>query len=164
MNAGAYGGEIKDVIISSTAYDIKTGNYTLTAPEHEFSYRHSIFSKSEDIVLSTIIKLQKADKESIKHKMNELSTRRRESQPLELPSGGSTFKRPAEGYAAALIEQAGLKGYTKGGAQVSEKHAGFIVNRGDATFAEIMAVIEHVGEAVFKQFGIKLEPEIKIIS
>jgi len=164
MNAGAYSGEIKDVIIKSTAYNVKTGVYTLTAPEHEFAYRHSVFSKSDDIVLSTVIELQKANKDSIKRKMNELSVRRRESQPLELPSSGSTFKRPKEGYAAALIEQAGLKGYINGGAQVSEKHAGFIVNRGDATFTEIMAVIEHVREVVFKRFGIELEPEIKIIS
>jgi len=163
MNAGAYGGEMKDVIFSTSAYNAKTGVFSLTAADHEFSYRHSRFSDSGDVVLSSVIRLQKGDKESIRQKMDELSARRRESQPLELPSCGSVFKRPKEGFAAAFIEQAGLKGYTVGGAQVSEKHAGFIVNRGDATFMDVMSVIEHVQDVVFKQFDIRLELEVKLV-
>ena len=163
MNAGAYDGEMKDVVSSTTAYSMKHGKYSLTAADHEFSYRHSCFSDTNDTVISTKIRLPKGDKKSIQAKMDELGARRREKQPLDLPSGGSTFKRPKDGYAAALIEQAGLKGYTIGGAQVSEKHAGFVVNRGDATFADVMAVIEHVQGVVLERFGVQLEPEIKIV-
>jgi len=164
MNAGAYDREMKDVVINSAVYNTKAGEYTLTAPDHGFSYRQSHFSNSSDIVLSTTIRLQKRDTKSIKDRMDELITRRQQSQPLDLPSGGSTFKRPKEGYAAALIEQANLKGFTIGGAQVSEKHAGFIVNKKHATFAETKELIDHVREVVYKQFGIELELEIKIIS
>jgi len=163
MNAGAYDGEMKDVVFSTTAYSTEAGEFKLTAAENEFSYRNSRFSRSNEVVLSVILRLQKGNKESIKQRMDELSARRRESQPLDLASGGSTFKRPKEGYAAALIEQAGLKGYTTGGAQVSEKHSGFVVNNGSATFSDIMMVIEHVQNEVFKQFGIRLEPEIIIV-
>jgi UDP-N-acetylmuramate dehydrogenase len=163
MNAGAYGGEMKDVIINTNAYNTKSGKYSLAAPEHDFSYRHSRFTDSGDIVLSSVMRLTKGDSDSVKRKMDELLARRRESQPLDLPSGGSTFKRPSEGYAAAFIEQAGLKGFTIGGAQVSKKHAGFIVNRGDATFTDVMAVIGHVRKTVFMQFGIMLELELKIV-
>ena len=164
MNAGAYDGEMKTVVHSTTAFNTKRGVYILSAAEQEYSYRSSIFSNTDDIVLSSVIKLQKGEKESIKQKMDEYSARRSESQPLDMPSGGSTFKRPKEGYAAALIEQAGLKGYTVGGAQVSEKHAGFVVNRGNATFADTIAVIEHVRETIFEQFGALLELEVKIIN
>jgi len=163
MNAGAYGGEMKDIVYNTTVYNLKTGKHTLTEAENEFSYRHSRFSKSGEIVLSAALRLQPGKKEHIKQKMEELSARRCESQPLNIPSGGSTFKRPKEGYAAALIEQAGLKGYSAGGAMVSEKHSGFIVNKGNAAFSDIMAVIEHVQDEVFKQSGIQLEPEIKIV-
>jgi len=163
MNAGAYGGEMKDVVVSTTAYNKDLGIHTLTAAENDFSYRHSRFSDSSDIVLSAVIRLQKGDKDAIMHKMLELSARRRESQPLELPSGGSTFKRPKEGYAAQLIEQAGLKGFSIGGAEVSQKHSGFIVNNGNATFSDVMAVIEHVQKEVFNKFFVELEPEIKIV-
>jgi len=163
MNAGAYGGEMKDVVVSTTAYNKDLGIHTLTAAENEFGYRHSRFSGTSDIVLSADIRLRKGDKTDIKQKMDELALRRRESQPLDLPSGGSTFKRPKEGYAAALIEQAGLKGFSIGGAGVSEKHSGFIVNNGNATFSDVMAVIEHVQKEVFNKFGVELEPEIKIV-
>jgi len=163
MNAGAYGDEMKSVISSTTACDPISGKLSIAGEEHRFSYRHSRFSDSGEIVLNSRIKLRKADKESIKAKMDELSARRRESQPMDMPSAGSVFKRPKDGYAAALIEQAGLKGYTFGGAQVSEKHAGFIVNRGGALFSDVTAIIEHIRETVLTRFGIELEPEIKII-
>ena len=163
MNAGAYGGEMKDVVINTVAYNKDKGIHRLTATDNDFSYRKSRFTSTGDLVLSSTLRLKYGDKQSIKQKIDELSKRRRESQPLDLPSGGSTFKRPKEGYAAALIEQAGLKGYTAGGAQVSERHSGFIVNKGNATFSDVMAVIDHVQETVFKQSGIELESEIKII-
>jgi len=163
MNAGAYGIEMKDVVYSTTAFNCKDGIFTLTAAENEFSYRWSRFSNTEDVVLSSVLRLRLGDKAIIKQDMDNLSARRSESQPLDLPSGGSTFKRPGEGYAASLIEQVGLKGFSIGGAQVSEKHSGFIVNNGNATFKDVIAVIEHVQEVVFKQLGIQLEPEIKIV-
>ena len=164
MNAGAYGGEMKDIIRATTVYNSKTGKRVVTGSEHKFSYRHSVFHSTGEIVISSVIRLQKADKESIRAKMNELDTRRREKQPLELPSAGSTFKRPKDGYAAFLIEQAGMKGYSVGGAQVSEKHSGFVVNRGGASFSDVITVIEHVREAVLRQFGIELELEVKVIN
>ena len=163
MNAGAYDGEMSDVVCSSVVYCSNIGLCTLTASDHEFAYRHSRLLSSDYIVLSSILRLTEGVKTVIKSRMDELAVRRRESQPLEFPSGGSTFKRPGEGYAAALIEQAGLKGYTVGGAQVSKKHAGFVINRGDAEFADVMAVIEHVREVVYKNFGVELELELKII-
>ena len=163
MNAGAYGIEMKDVVYSTTAFNSKDGKFTLTAAENEFSYRRSRFSETEDVVLSSILRLRFGDKARIKQDMDDLSARRRESQPLDLPSGGSAFKRPGEGYAASLIEQVGLKGFSIGGAQVSDKHSGFIVNNGNATFNDIIAVINHVQDVVFKQLGIELEPEIKIV-
>jgi len=163
MNAGAYGGEMKDVVIRSSVYNVDAGVYELSTDEHNFAYRHSRFSKSDDVILSSVIRLQKGNKTTIKQKMDELSLRRRKSQPLEVPSGGSTFKRPKESYAAALIEQAGLKGYTIGRAQVSDKHAGFIVNKGNASFKDTMAVIEYVQEVIFRQFGIVLELEVKVL-
>ena len=163
MNAGAYGREMKDVVKSTDAFSNEAGIYTVKGAEHGFSYRRSIFTDISDIIISSVICLQKCSKKSIAAKMEELCAKRCESQPLELPNAGSTFKRPENGYAATLIEQAGLKGFTIGGAQVSSKHAGFVVNSGGATFKDIMAVIEHVRAAVFEKFGISLEPEIKII-
>jgi len=164
MNAGAYGSELKDVIFNVTAYSKNDGIQTLTAADSGFSYRNSRFSNTDDdVVVSSTFKLKPSEKEDIKKKMDELCFRRRESQPLEFASGGSTFKRPKEGYAAALIEQAGLKGYTVGGAQVSEKHSGFVINKGNAAFDDVMAVIKHVQETVHKHSSVMLEPEIKII-
>jgi UDP-N-acetylmuramate dehydrogenase len=164
MNAGAYGGEMKDVVYSTTAYSLKAGKYTLTEAENDFSYRKSRFSDLDDIIFSTVLKLKKGDKNAIKNTIDELGIRRRESQPLDVPSGGSTFKRPKEGgYAASLIEQAGLRGFAVGDAQVSEKHTGFIINKGNATFADVISVLEHVQDTVDKQSGIRLIPEIKII-
>jgi UDP-N-acetylmuramate dehydrogenase len=163
MNAGAYGGEMKDVILSTKAYSPKAGEFTISGGEHCFSHRHSRFADTDDVVLSSRIQLWKGTKESIKSKMDDLGIRRRESQPLDIPSAGSTFKRPVDGYAAALIEQAGLKGFAIGGAVVSEKHTGFIVNRGNASFADVMAVIEHVRKKVLEQSNVELELEVKII-
>ena len=164
MNAGAYGGEMKDVIVTTTVYSNKTGLYEIKDEQHEFSYRHSRFSLSDDFIISSTIRLQKGNKEEIRQKMNELSAKRRASQPLDLPSAGSTFKRPVNGYAAELIDRAGLKGFSIGAAEVSSKHAGFIVNKGGATFSDTMKLIEHVQKTVLKEFGITLEPEIKLFS
>lgn len=161
MNAGAYGGEMKDVVASVAWLD-----EDLTFREAEdggFAYRHSRFSDTDRIILETAFSLEEGDREAIRDRMRDLGSRRRASQPLELPSAGSTFKRPAGGYAAALIDRAGLKGYAIGGAQVSEKHAGFVVNRGGATFDDVLRLMEHIQEEVFRTSGIALEPEIKIL-
>ena len=164
MNAGAYGGEMKDVVYDTTAYNAEKGIFAVVGEQHELSYRHSRFSNTSDVILSSVVRLQRDEKKAIKQRMEELNNRRHQSQPLDQPSAGSTFKRPKEGYAAALIEQAGLKGYMVGGAAVSEKHAGFIVNRGDATFTDVLAVVDHVQEVVLKQFGVQLELEVKVLS
>lgn len=163
MNAGAYGGEIKNIVMKTTALTPDAAHFDISGDAHEFSNRRSRFSDSGDVILSSVLKLAKGDPEEIKGQMDMLAKKRRESQPLNMPSAGSMFKRPKEGYAAALIEQAGLKGYTVGGAMVSEKHAGFVVNRGDATFKDVMIIIDHIMETVMKQFGIELEPEVRII-
>ena len=164
MNAGAYDTEMADVVCSTTVLSADRGQVTLTGADLGFSYRHSRFSESGEVILTSDIKLCKGDTISIRAKMDQLGDRRRESQPLEMPSAGSIFKRPGAGYAAELIDLAGLKGYTYGGAQVSEKHSGFIVNRGDASFLDVMAVIDHVRETVLKQHGVELELEVKIVS
>ena len=164
MNAGAYGGEMRDVVKYTTAFSASAaGIFKVIESEHGFSYRNSRFAEKDEIVLGTVLHLRDGNPESIRAKMDDLSIRRRDSQPLDMPSAGSVFKRPKDGYAGSMIEQAGLKGFTVGGAQVSEKHAGFIVNRGGATFSDVMKIIEHVQETVFKKFGVKLEPEIKTI-
>ena len=161
MNAGAYGGEMKDVVVSVTWLDPELR--VRTSSETEMGYRHSRFSDTKDIILSARVALSGDDPEAIQERMRSLLERRRASQPLELPSAGSTFKRPAGGYAAALIDRAGLRGFAVGGAQVSEKHAGFVVNRGGATFDDVIALIEHIREEVLRTSGIELEPEVKII-
>ncbi|MCL2126321.1 MAG: UDP-N-acetylmuramate dehydrogenase [Oscillospiraceae bacterium] len=163
MNAGAYGAEMKDIIYRTDAFNMENGYYAVVNDEHEFSYRHSRFTDNSDIILSSAIKAVEKDSTGIKALMDELNRKRRESQPLDMLSAGSTFKRPAGGYAAELIEQAGLKGYEAGGAKVSQKHAGFVVNTGGATFSDVMAVIDHVIERVYIETGIELEPELKII-
>jgi UDP-N-acetylmuramate dehydrogenase len=154
---------MKDLIQATKAISPDTGTFTVTGAEHGFSYRHSRFSNTDDIILSATVRLEKGDMGDIKARMDEYAIRRRESQPLDIPSAGSVFKRPKDGYAATLIEQAGLKGFAIGGAQVSPVHSGFIVNRGAATFSDVMAVIGHVQEAVLKQFNIELELEVKVI-
>ena len=161
MNAGAYGGEMKDVVVSVTWLDPEL--CVRTSSETGMSYRHSRFSDTRDIILSARVALSEDDPEAIRERMRSLLERRRASQPLDLPSAVSTFKRPSGGYAAALIDRAGLKGCTVGGAQVSEKHAGFVVNRGGATFDDVIALIEHIRKEVLRTSGIELEPEVKII-
>lgn len=164
MNAGAFDAQMADVVCSTTAQGADKGPLTYMGADLGFSYRQSRFSASGDIILSADIKLKEGDPESIRAKMDQLGDRRCVSQPLDLPSAGSIFKRPKTGYAAELIDHAGLKGYTSGGAQVSEKHSGFIVNRGGATFSDVMAIIDHVRETVLRQSGIELELEIKIVA
>lgn len=163
MNAGAYGGEMKDVLVSCEHLN-SDGSYSLfSGDELDLSYRHSAYSDSDYIITSLILKLQKGDTEEIKSKMDELIAKRKDKQPLEYPSAGSTFKRPEGYFAGALIEECGLKGYTVGGAQVSEKHAGFVINIGSASSADVLGVIDHCRETVFNNTGVMLEPEVKII-
>ena len=162
MNAGAYGGEIKDICVSVDVMD-KAGNITRrTAEEMKFSYRHSVLEDEGGIVLAAEFKLVPTSAEDVKAKMKELQAKRSASQPLDLPSAGSAFKRPVGGFAAALIDQAGLKGYTVGGAGISTKHAGFAVNVGGATAADVRNLLSQVSDIVFEKSGIRLEPEVRI--
>ena len=162
MNAGAYGGEICQVCESVDVMD-KEGNISTVACDcMAFSYRHSILEERDGIVLSAVFALTPKPQEEIRAKMAELMTKRKTSQPLDLPSAGSAFKRPVGGYAAALIDQAGLKGFCVGGAGVSTKHAGFVVNNGGATAADVKEVLRQVADKVFENSGIRLEPEVRI--
>jgi UDP-N-acetylmuramate dehydrogenase len=161
MNAGAYGGEMKDIVSSVETITSDGKHKTYKNSDLQFSYRHSIFSNNDtEIIAKVTVKLQRGDRDVIQAEMRKLSNQRKAKQPLDLPSAGSTFKRPEGYYAAELIDKAGLKGYTVGAVQVSEKHAGFVVNRGGATYRDVMSVIEHVQSEVLKQFGIELEPEV----
>jgi UDP-N-acetylmuramate dehydrogenase len=164
MNAGAYGREMKDIVRMVETITLE-GQIKLYLEENlEFSYRHSIFSeRSDEIISKVFLNLEPGERDEIQAEMRKLSNKRKASQPLDLPSAGSTFKRPAGGYAAELIDKAGLKGFAVGGAQVSEKHAGFIVNRGGATCDDVLRVMEHVQEEVLKQFGVALEPEVLLV-
>lgn len=164
MNAGAYGGEMKDVVTSVKVMDI-TGNISeYTADMLDFSYRHSRFTESGEIILSAVIKLEKGDKKHIKSQMDDLMERRCSKQPLEYPSAGSTFKRPEGSYASLLIEQCGLKGVHVGDAEVSTKHSGFVINKGNADFGQLMELIEIVKNTVNEKTGYVLECEPLIIS
>ena len=165
MNAGAYGGEMKDVVESVVYYYLPEQMlYEIPAANCRFGYRSSIFQQSAGMaVLSAVFRPQPGNKEEISAKMRELGERRRDKQPLDLPSAGSAFKRPEGHFAAALIDQAGLKGYTVGGAQVSEKHAGFVVNRGGATSRDVYDLMMHVRNTVYEQFQVELQPEIIIL-
>ncbi len=162
MNAGAYGGEICQVCERVEIMD-RSGNLRrLSGEEMQFSYRHSILEETTDLVVSADFALTKGDTQTIKARMKELIGKRTASQPLDLPSAGSAFKRPAGGYAAALIDQAGLRGYQVGGAAISTKHAGFAVNLGGATAADVRNLLTQVSDKVFDQTGIRLEPEVRI--
>lgn len=163
MNAGAYGGEIKDVLIDATVLTAEGELKTVTRDELDLSYRHSIVPEKGYIVLSARFRLIPKPKDEIKSYMAELRTKRVEKQPLEYPSAGSTFKRPEGYFAGKLIMDAGLRGYSVGDAQVSQKHCGFVVNKGEATAADVLTLIKDVQETVLKQFGVKLEPEVKMI-
>lgn len=162
MNAGAYGGEICQVCDRVEVMDRQGNTRWLRNAEMEFSYRHSVLETTSDIVICAEFSLTPDQPESIKARMKELIGKRSASQPLDLPSAGSAFKRPKGGYAAALIEQAGLKGFRVGNAGISEKHAGFAVNLGGATAADVKELLQTVSDRVFEQSGIRLEPEIRI--
>lgn len=162
MNAGAYGGEIKDVVVKTTYLD-KNGNVKeKIGDQHDFSYRHSAFS-DEDIILQSEIVLKDGNKDEIKELMLDLNSRRKEKQPLEYPSAGSTFKRPEGYFAAKLIDDCNLRGKRVGGAMVSEKHTGFVINYDNATFDDVITLINKVKEEVFKKTGVMLSEEVKIL-
>lgn len=164
MNAGAYDGEMKDIIESVTIAK-KDGSKieTLTVHELDLSYRHSKLEETGDVVIDVTLKLEKGDRQEIATKMAEFTKRRNEKQPVQYPSCGSFFKRPTGYFAGKLIQDAGLKGLTVGGAQVSELHSGFIINRGGATAADIIALMHLVQNTVYDQSGVMLEPEVRII-
>ena len=161
MNAGAYNGEMKDVLVSCrhVCADGQIGEYVGEALD--LSYRHSVYSDSDMCITEVCIKLQKGDRAAIRERMDDLMHRRTSKQPLEYPSAGSTFKRPAGNYASALIEQCGLKGVSVGGAMVSPKHSGFIINTGNASCEDVLALIHLVQRTVYEQTGFRLEPEVK---
>lgn len=162
MNAGAYGGEICQVCRSVEVMDATGECHYLSNAEMEFSYRHSVLENRFAIVVSAVFELERKDPVEIRERMKELMGKRSASQPLDKPSAGSAFKRPVGGYAAALIDQAGLKGYSVGDAAISEKHAGFAVNLGSATAADVKTLLSQVSDKVFENSGIRLEPEVRI--
>lgn len=161
MNAGAYGGELKDVLIETSYVTPEGETGTLCGEAQGFGYRTSAFAKGNKIITGGVLQLAPGDPEAIRARMNELNQKRRDKQPLEYPSAGSTFKRPVGGFAAALIDQCGLKGFTVGGAQVSPKHAGFVVNVGSATCADVLSLTDQIHDIVLEKTGIPLELEIK---
>ena len=162
MNAGAYGGELKDVLYRCDHIDENGEPGFLEGAAMALSYRHSAYYENGCIVTGLYLKLQKGNAEAIRAKMTELMNRRKDKQPLEFPSAGSTFKRPEGHFAGALIEGCGLKGATVGGAQVSEKHAGFVINRGGATCGDVLALCGRVSETVKRETGVTLEMEIRV--
>ena len=162
MNAGAYGGEISDICESVQVMDYSGEVKTLSRDQMDFYYRHSCLEGQNAVVVSAVFGLIPGSSDEIRSKMKDFQQRRMASQPLDLPYAGSAFKRPSGGYAAALIDQAGLKGYRIGGAAISEKHAGFAVNLGGATAADVKALLTQVSETVYNSTGILLEPEIRI--
>ncbi len=162
MNAGAYGGELAQIVQAVEVMDMEGNLSVKTCAEMEFSYRHSLLEDTDGIVVSALFQLIPGDVDTIKARMKELQAKRSASQPLDLPSAGSAFKRPVGGYAAALIDQAGLKGYQMGGAAISTKHAGFAVNLGNATASDVKALLEQVSKKVFENSGIRIEPEVRI--
>ncbi|MCB6499375.1 UDP-N-acetylmuramate dehydrogenase [Colidextribacter sp. 210702-DFI.3.9] len=163
MNAGAYGGEMAQVLVSVTALDLDGSIQTIPAESCGLGYRKSVFSDGQRLVLEARFQLSSGDPAAIRARMDELAARRKEKQPLEYPSAGSMFKRPEGYFAAALIDQCGLKGFAVGGAQVSEKHAGFVVNRGGATCADVLELVRQVQARVQEQTGVALEMEVKVL-
>lgn len=162
MNAGAYGGEMKDIVKTVTFIECDGNVVSYTADKLEFGYRKSCFSNTDRIILSVCIELKRGKKEEIKAMMADFTERRTTKQPISMPSAGSVFKRPEGYFAGTLIENAGLKGYSIGGAEVSEKHAGFIVNKGDATAEDVISLIEYIKQTVYEKYNVMLEPEVKI--
>ena len=163
MNAGAYGGEMKDVVVSVSHIDKNGDIGSFDKCSLDFGYRRSVYSCGDYVITGASVILAQSDKNEIKAKMDDLLSRRKAKQPLDYPSAGSTFKRPDGYFAGALIEQCGLKGFCIGGAQDSEKHAGFVINKGGATANDILSLVEYVKETVYKNTGVILEPEIKFI-
>lgn len=163
MNAGAYGGEMKDVVEYCDFLDESGNVRRLPAEELELSYRHSFFTNKRCVILRAALKLKKGDRDVIAERMSELIGKRRNSQPLDYPSAGSTFKRPEGDFAARLIEASGLKGYSCGGAEVSAKHSGFVINKGNASFSDVISVINGVKEKVYSDSGVMLECEVLIL-
>lgn len=163
MNAGAYGGEIKDCIVNATVIDREGNLKILSKEELELSYRNSIIAKENMIVVEALFQFEKGNQEEIRKRMSELNERRRDKQPLNYPSAGSTFKRPEGYFAGKLIEDAGLRGFRIGGAMVSEKHCGFVVNVGEATAADVNKLMEEVDRQVYEKFSVHLEPEVRKI-
>lgn len=163
MNAGAYGSEMKDIILSATVLTIAGEVKELSAGELALGYRTSCIPANQYVVLEAELELRDGDPEQIRSRMDDLSMQRRTKQPLEYPSAGSTFKRPQGYFAGKLIQDAGLKGYQAGGAQVSEKHSGFVINKGNATAGDVIELCDHVKAEVKKQFGVDLELEVKLL-
>lgn len=163
MNAGAYGGEIKDIVTRVDYLDQDMQHRSVPGTDCMFRYRESMFSVPGNVILGAELTLAPDTAEAVKRRMEELKEKRLKSQPLDYPSAGSTFKRPEGDFAARLIDEAGLKGLTVGGAQVSEKHAGFVINRGGATCVDVLTLMERVRDKVEKRTGIRLEPEVRII-
>ena len=164
MNAGAYGGEIKDVLESVKAVSVKTGEIAeIPVEKLDLSYRHSIFAETGDVIISAVFRLEKGDRAEIEEKMKDFAEKRNSKQPLQYPSAGSFFKRPEGYFAGKLIQDAGLKGVSVGGARVSEKHSGFIINTGGATAKDIIDLMHLVQNTVYDKSGVMLEPEVRIV-
>ena len=165
MNAGAYGGQMSDIVIETKYYDIEKNKIlVLNNAQQNFAYRHTVFTDHpEYVVLGSTMMLKKDDPAEIQARMNDYMSRRQEKQPLEFPSAGSVFKRPEGYFAGKLVEDCNLKGFSIGGAQVSEKHAGFIVNRGDATASDVLALIDFIKNEIMKRHSIALECEVQYI-
>ncbi len=163
MNAGAYGGEMKDILVDATVLTPEGEVLVLKNEELELGYRTSVIVKKNYIVLEATVKLAKGSKEEIRGRMDELKVQRTTKQPLEYPSAGSTFKRPTGYFAGKLIQDAGLRGFQVGGAQVSEKHCGFVINKDNATAADVVELMKQVADKVHAEFGVTLEPEVKRI-
>jgi UDP-N-acetylmuramate dehydrogenase len=161
MNAGAYGGEMAQVVRSVTCLSADGEIETVT--DFDFGYRHSVFSDGKRLILSATMELQPGDRTAITERMDELAAQRQSKQPLEFPSAGSMFKRPVGHFAGALIEQSGLKGFTVGGAQISEKHAGFVINAGGATCSDVLELVRQVQLRVRENFGVELEMEVRVL-
>ena len=161
MNAGAYGGELKDILVSATVMDIDGNISILNNDELELGYRTSIIQKKSLIVLEAVIALRTGDKDKIRERMSELAAARRDKQPLEFPSAGSTFKRPEGHFAGKLVQDAGFKGFAVGGAKVADKHAGFVVNTCNATAHDVIKLTDMISDKVFEMFGVRLELEVK---